>query len=114
MMENTTNASLINLPLVESLLRAPWGLSEIIVKGSANLNIRSQQHISFEAPHQKPNLDNHRKQVTRLRPVYDYLVRNAYQSRGIAAIINPASTLRNSFDLFVTQVDVELKYDVFA
>jgi hypothetical protein len=57
MMDTTTNANFISRPLADSSLRDFLELSGKIVKGSANLNIRNQQHISFEAPHQKPNLE---------------------------------------------------------
>jgi hypothetical protein len=62
-MDNTTNANFISRPLAVSSLRGFLEFSEKIVRGSANLNIRNQQHISFEAPHQKPNLEKQNMQI---------------------------------------------------
>jgi hypothetical protein len=78
------------------------------------LNIRNQQHISFEAPHQKPNLKRQTEYAKKLIDPNLKVCQTTYQSNGIAAIMNPILTLRKSFDLSVTQVEEELKYDVFA
>ncbi len=80
------------------------------------MNIRSQQHISFEAPHQKPNLEIQTEHaiISIWFPVADIPDQITNQSKGTAAKMNPRWTFRKRSDLSVTQVEEELKYDVFA